>query len=62
MIIDNQGKGKKMSHDKYSSIIYKGKTLKQWAKIKGVPYVTIRSRILSGYPIDVAISPKRIVI
>lgn len=59
MIIDNQGRDK-MSHDKYSSIVYKGKTLKEWAEINGVRMPTVRERLRKGYPIEVAIKPKKL--
>lgn len=49
-----------MSHDKYSSIIYKGKTLKEWAEINKINYNTIRGRIKKGYSLELAISPQRI--
>lgn len=52
--------GEKMSHDKYSSIIYKGKTLKEWAEINKINYNTIRGRIKKGYSLELAISPQRI--
>lgn len=55
MIIDNQG-GDKMSHNKYSSFVYKGKTLKEWAKENGVKMATVRQRLSKGYSVEVAIS------
>lgn len=59
MIIDNQG-GDKMSHKKYSSFVYKGKTLKEWAEINGIKYSTVRARIKKGFSIEVAITPKKL--
>ena len=59
MIIDNQGRDK-MSHDKYSSIVYKGKTLKEWAETNGIKYSTLRMRIKKGYSVEVAISQKKL--
>lgn len=49
-----------MSHDKYSSIVYKGKTLKEWAETNGIKYNTLRMRIKKGYPVEVAIAPKKL--
>ena len=49
-----------MSHDKYSGIVYKGKTLKEWAEINGVKYNTLRMRIKKGYSVEVAITPKKL--
>jgi hypothetical protein len=50
-----------MSHNKYSSFVYKGKTLKEWAKENGVKMATVRQRLSKGYSVEVAISPKRFV-
>lgn len=55
MIIDNQGRDK-MSHDKYSSIVYKGKTLKQWAHENQIVMSTITWRLRQGWAIERAIT------
>ena len=59
MITDNQG-GDKMSHDKYSSIVYQRKTLKEWSIINKVPLNTIRARMKKGYSLEIAIKPKKL--
>lgn len=46
---------------KYSNFIYKGKTLKEWAKENGVNMGTVRARLKKGYSVEVAISPKHFV-
>ena len=49
-----------MSHDKYSSIVYQGKTLKEWSEINNVAYSTIRQRLKKGYSLEIAIKPKKL--
>lgn len=49
-----------MSHNKYSNLVYKGKTLKEWAETNGVKYSTVRARIKKGFSIEVAIAPKKL--
>lgn len=49
-----------MSHDKYSSIVYKGKTLKEWAEINGLNMRTVMMRLAKGHPVEVAIAPKKL--
>lgn len=34
-----------MSHDKFSSLIYKGKTVKEWSQINKIPMSAIYYRI-----------------
>lgn len=45
-----------MSHKKYSSIVYKGKTLKEWAEINGILMTTVRDRLKKGWMPERAIS------
>lgn len=59
MIIDNQ-RGEIMSHNKYSNLVYKGKTLKEWAETNGLNMQTVRMRLAKGYPVEVAIAPKKL--
>jgi lambda repressor-like predicted transcriptional regulator len=59
MIIDNQ-RGSRMSHNKYSSFVYKGKSLKEWAKENGVKMATVKQRLSKGYSVEVAITPKKL--
>lgn len=49
-----------MSHNKYSSFVYKGKTLKEWAKENGVKMATVRQRLGKGHSVEVAISQKKL--
>lgn len=49
-----------MSHKKYSSFVYKGKTLKEWAKENGVKMATVKQRLSKGYSVEVAITPKKL--
>jgi hypothetical protein len=37
-----------MSHNKYSSFVYKGKSLKEWAKENGVKMATVKQRLSIG--------------
>lgn len=45
-----------MSHNKYSSIVYKGKTLKKWAEINGITMTVVRDRLKKGWLPERAIS------
>lgn len=45
-----------MSHKKYSSFIYKGKTLKEWADINGINMSAIRRRLSQGWTVEKAIT------
>lgn len=45
-----------MSHNKYSSIIHKGKTLKEWAEINRIDINTVRHRLKKGWLPERAIS------
>ena len=49
-----------MSHNKYSNLVYKGKTLKEWAETNGVNMQTVRMRLAKGHPVEVAITPKKL--
>lgn len=49
-----------MSHNKYSNLVYKGKTLKEWAETNGLNMQTVRMRLAKGCPVEVAIAPKKL--